>query len=276
MQLIHLKRNDRLKRQYALITGASSGIGAAFAKLAVAEGCDVGIVARRTERLEVLARYLRAQGARVDIFPADLSKPNAGEALAEQVLQQRKRVDVLINNAGCTITASFVRSTAAEQRAFVELTVTTPVTLVHRLLPRMLEQGWGRIIHVSSLAALSSGGKGNTLYPAGKSFLLKFSQSLNAEVKARGVFSTAVLPGVVTSEFQEANGIPAVGGGTTQRLSSSPELVAREAWRRNRQGHEIVVPGIAPKIAAGLMRILPEPLMRVITRRAAEKYYVGE
>lgn len=264
------------KRHYALITGASSGIGAAMARLAAARGCDVGLVARRAERLEALAGELRAAGARADVFMADLSQAGAARKLAEEVKAAGARVDVLVNNAGATVTKGFAGTTLAEQIAFLELTVVTPVALAHAFLPSMLEQRFGRIINVSSIAALSSGGKGNTLYPAGKSFLLKFSQSVNAEVKHRGVHVTAVLPGFVATEFQAVNKIPMQEKGAPRRFAQAPEEVAAEAWARNEMGHEIVVPGGAPKVAAALMRVLPETWMRALTRRAAEKYYVGE
>ncbi len=262
--------------RYALITGASSGIGAAFADLAVAKGFGVGLVARRAERLEALAARLRAQGAEADVFPADLSRAGAAEALAADIAARRPRVDMLINNAGATIVQNYAGANFADHRAFLELTIVTPAVLTHALLPGMLERRWGRIINVSSIAALSSGAKGNTLYPAGKSFLLKFSQSLNAEVKARGVFVTAVLPGFVSTEFQAANAIPMEENGAARRFAQSAAEVAQESWVRNDKGHEIVVPGAPPKIAAALMRALPEPLMRALTRRAAEKYYVGD
>ncbi|MDZ4762220.1 MAG: SDR family NAD(P)-dependent oxidoreductase [Alphaproteobacteria bacterium] len=262
-------------RRYALVTGASSGIGAAMTRLAAARGFDVAVVARRADRLEALATELRASGTGTDVYAADLSEPGGASVLAARINERGRQPDMLINNAGATITRGYAGTTWPEQRAFLELTVTTPALLTHAFLAAMLQRSWGRIVNISSIAALSSGGKGNTLYPAGKSFLLKFSQSLSAEVKARGVHVTAVLPGFVSTEFQSANGIP-MSGGPSRRFSQTPEEVAREAWTRNDKGHEIVVPGMAPKLAAGLMRVLPEPLMRALTRSAAEKYYVGD
>ncbi len=262
--------------RYALITGASSGIGAAMARVAAQKGYNVGLAARRVERLEVLGDELRCMGVVCDVLPADLARDGAGAALADTLAGLGRHVDVLVNNAGVTVPPGFAGTTLADQSAFVALTISTPVTLTHRLLPGMLARGWGRIINIGSIAALSSGGKGNTLYPAGKSFLLKFSQSLNAEVKGRGVFVSAVLPGFVATEFQAANGIPIGEDGAARSFAQTADEVAREAWARNDKGHEIVVPGTPPKIAAALMRALPEPLMRALTRAAAEKYYVGE
>lgn len=263
-------------RPYALITGASSGIGAAMARLAANNGFDVGLVARRADRLSVLAQNLESRGAKADIFVADLARPGMAVECAERVLVLRRVPSLLVNNAGSTVADSFANAPMAEQERFIELTVKAPVVLTRMLLPSMIEAGHGRIINIGSITALSSGAKGNTLYPAGKSFLLKFSQSLNAEVKRRGVFVTAVLPGFVATEFQAANGLPVERSPLTQHFAQSAEQVANEAWRRNAKGHEIVVPGAGPKCAAALMRVLPEPIMRNLTRAAAEKYYVGD
>lgn len=265
-----------MKRRYALITGASSGIGEATARLIAREGFDIGLVARRGDRLTALASELTAHGVDVDVFAADLSLPRAGERMAIRVAEKQRTVSVLVNNAGVTLAKSFSATTLCEQQAFVELTVQTPVSLAHAFLPSMLAAGYGRILNIASITALSSGGKGNTLYPAGKSFLLKFSQSLAAEVRARGVLVTAVLPGFVATEFQHANGLALDRGSAAQRFAQTAADVAREAWSRNGRGHEIVVPGLSAKGAAALMRLLPEPIMRALTRAAAEKYYVGD
>jgi short-subunit dehydrogenase len=266
---------SRTSRRYALITGASSGIGAAMATIAASRGCDLALVARRKDRLETVAAKLKEFGAQVDLFVTDLAQIGSATALANTVRETQRPVDILINNAGSTVVESFMRSSLEQQRAFIELTINTPTILTHAFLPHMVTQRFGRIINISSVAALSSGGKGNTLYPAGKSFLLKFSQSLNAEVKDCGVYVTAVLPGFVATEFQQANNIP-MDGGAPRNFSQTAEEVAREAWARNRKGHEIVVPGGPPKLAAALMRYLPETWMRALTRAAAEKYYVGD
>jgi uncharacterized protein len=264
------------RRRYALVTGASSGIGASFARLLAQQGFDVGLAARRVDPLQALATELRALGVEAEVFVFDLSIAGAAAILASEVLKKHSQVDVVINNAGATVPKGFAGTTLEQQRAFCELTMATPTTLAHIFLPAMLAQKWGRIINVSSMAALSSGGKGNTLYPGAKSFLLKFSQSLNAEVKDRGVFVTAVLPGIVATGFQAANGIPIDGDAGGARMSQTPDEVAVEAWDRNQAGHEIVVPAMLPKLVAALMRFLPEPIMRALTRVAAEKYYVGE
>lgn len=265
------------KRPYAFITGASSGIGAAFARLAARKGCDVGVTARREERLNALAGELRAEhGVAADVFPADLSAPGAARQLIDAVRAAGRLPDILINNAGATVAKGFARTTFSEQEAFLDLTLMAPVALAHAFLPGMIAKGRGRIINIASITALSSGGKGHTLYPAAKSFLLKFSQSLNAEVAEKGVFVSAVLPGFVATEFQQANGMAEKMKGEHERFAQTAEEVAAESWSRNDKGVEIIVPGGPPKIAAACLRYLPEPLVRALTRPAAAKYYVGD
>ncbi|VAV94053.1 hypothetical protein MNBD_ALPHA06-1238 [hydrothermal vent metagenome] len=260
-----------------MITGASSGIGAAFARHAAKLGFDVGLCARRKDRLEALAAELTTKfGAKADVFCRDLARPGAGLALADDLAKQQRQVDVLVNNAGFSIACGFAASNCADQRSFLELTIHTPVELAHALLPHMLAQNWGRIINISSITALSSGGKGHTLYPAAKAFLLKFSQSLNAEVSARGVLVSAVLPGFVATEFQQANGMDSTISAPPKFATQSPEQVVTEAWRRNDKGVEIIVPGLAAKTMALMMGILPESWVRKLTRQIAEDAYVGD
>ncbi len=261
-------------RKLALITGASSGIGEAFARLAVQNGYDVALVARREERLRALAEQLA--GVQSHVWPVDLCSDNAHDHLAARISETGRTVDILINNAGYSIPPAFANSTLSDQRRYLELSVNGPVALAHYCLGGMLEKGWGRIINVSSITAFSTGGKGHTLYPASKSFIVKFSQSLNAEVSEKGVHVTAVCPGFVDTEFQKANNMADKMASTPKFLMQSAQEVAEEAWRRNEYGVEVVVPGILPKIAAALMKLIPEQITTPLTRRAAAKYYIGD
>ncbi len=255
----------------ALITGASSGIGASFARHAAAQGCDVALVARRNDVLAVLAGEIeKAHGVRASVISADLCSPEA----IDGVLDQAGPVDILINNAGYSIPPLFEKTQWSAQRAFLEITVMTPARLAHGVLPGMLARGYGRIINVASAAAFSSGAAGHTLYPGGKSFLVKFSQSLSAEVKARGVFVSALSPGFVQTGFHAANGTQAQMAQAPRHFWQSPEQVVEEAWSRNAKGHEIIVPGLHNKIAIALLRHLPEAWTQGMVRAQAEKYRV--
>ncbi|MGF1544772.1 MAG: SDR family NAD(P)-dependent oxidoreductase [Parvularculaceae bacterium] len=266
-----------LKGKFALVTGASSGIGAAFARRAAAEGCDVGLVARRADRLEILAAELRADhDVEAMALPADLCEPAAPGKVVDAIAAAGRRVDVLVNNAGYSLRNVFAKTTLEQQRRFIELTVTAPVTFAHLVMPRMLEAGWGRIVNVSSITAFSSGGKGHTLYPAGKSFLVKFSQSLSAEARELGVCATAVTPAFVDTEFQEANDVADAMSSTPKFLVQTAAQIVDEAWTRAMRGDEVVVPGLLPKLGAMFLQYAPGPLVTPMTRAAAAKNYVGD
>ena len=265
------------KRKLALITGASSGIGAAFARYAAANGVDVALAARRIDRLTALADEIRATWP-VDAFAveADLSDPDTPAAIIKTITDRGRSVDILVNNAGFSIPEGFAWSSLARQRNFLAVTVDAPMALAHLVLPDMMANGWGRLINISSIAALSHGGKGHTLYPAGKSFLIKFSQSLNAEMKDHGIFVSAVCPGFVKTEFHVANDTADQMKKTARPFWQAPEVIAEESWRRNDRGVEVIVPGMAPKVAAFLLKALPEPLVTMLTRQAAADHYVGD
>lgn len=255
----------------AMITGASSGIGASFARHAAAQGCDIVLVARRKEVLAGLAaEIVAAHGVKASAIAADLCSPEA----VNSVLAEAGQIDILINNAGYSIPPLYENTLWPQQRAFLEITVMTPAALVHGVLPGMLKRGFGRIINVASAAAFSSGAAGHTLYPGGKSFLVKFSQSLSAEVKARGVLVSALSPGFVQTGFHEANGTSAQMAKAPRHFWQSPEEVVKEAWTRNAKGHEIIVPGLHNKIAIALLRHLPEAMTQGMVRAQAEKYRV--
>lgn len=267
-------QNDK---KLVLVTGASSGIGAAFARLAASKGFDVALVARREDRLAALATELAAKhDVSVRFRSTDLCDPEAPNSVCNWIKADGRAVDVLINNAGYSIPQSFAATTLEQQLKYIELSVTGPVALARHVLPGMIRRRWGRIINISSITAFSSGGKGHTLYPASKSFIVKFSQSLNAEVAGKGVFVTAVCPGFVDTEFQLANDMADKMASTPKFLKQTPEEVAAESWARNDRGVEVVVPGLLPKIAAATMKLVPEQIVTPLTRSAAEKYYVGD
>lgn len=266
-----------MERKLALITGASSGIGAAFARLAAAKGFDLALVARREERLQALASELTAKHrVAVKVRSTDLCARDAPSAVCDWVMAGDRTVDVLINNAGYSIPQSFAATPLEEQLRYVELSVTGAVALTRLALPGMIAKRWGRIINIASITAFSSGGKGHTLYPASKSFMVKFSQSLSAETASKGVNVTAVCPGFVETEFQKANNMADKMASTPKFLKQTAVEVAAEAWTRNDRGVEVVVPGFLPKIAAATMKLLPEQIVTPITRSAAAKYYVGD
>jgi uncharacterized protein len=260
------------QRRLAVITGASAGIGETFAKAYAARGCDVCLVARRLERLQTLAQSLEAgHGIKAFCVQADLSDPEAYKAIVDALTAQGRSADILVNNAGYSLAHEFLATTETAQRDFVQVLVTSVVSLTHALLPAMVARGYGRIINVASMVAFSPGAAGHTLYPAAKSFVVKMSQSLAAEVGHRGVNITAICPGSTESEFARANGTDAIMAKSGLYTQSAQEVVDT-AIKANEAGREVVVPGLPNQIAVCLMKLLPSGLVAAIIRPQARKY----
>ncbi len=260
-----------------VITGASSGIGAQFARACAARGWNLVLVARRLDRLETLAAELReSQGVSVTCIAADLGKRSDVDHLLSEIKSQNIHIDGLINNAGYSLARTFAATTAEQQMDFIEVCVSTPTYLAHALLSHMLQQGFGRIINISSMVAFSPGAAGHTLYPAAKAYMLKFSRSLNAEVAEKGVLVTALCPGSTESEFQQVNGMTQVLKTKPSRLVQSAHSVVEAALRANEKGKEVVVTGLINKIAVAVMTVLPDGLVTPLIRWGARRYQIHD
>lgn len=259
----------------ALITGASAGIGAAFAHAYAARGFDLALVARRRDRLEVLAaRLSESYGVVALSVPADLSAPDPHVPIISAL--GARDVDVLINNAGFGIPRRYIDAPWTQQRDFLMTMAVAPCALAYAVLPGMAARGWGRIINVSSIAAFAPGVTGNTLYPGVKNLMVKFSQALDSEYRAAGLKITALCPGQTETEFAQEAGYKHLLGRPSRLLTQSAEQVAEIAIRRNEKGDVIVVPGWNNKIAVAAMRILPEPIVGAVINLGARKYLLKD
>ena len=256
----------------ALVTGASAGIGKAFAELLAAHGYSLVLTARRADKLEALAVALRAEhGVAVHVLPADLADPGAPAALCLALHTRGLAIDVLVNNAGYGVPGAYVRTDWQTQAAFIQVLVTAVAELTHRLLPGMIERRWGRVINIASLAALVPAAPGHTLYAASKAFLVKFSESLAGEVAAHGVHVTAVCPGFTYSEFHDVTG-------TRTQMQSMPRWmwldapqVVEEGYAAAMAGASQVVTGRVNKLVAFGARHFPA-LGRAAVARTAKSF----
>ena len=199
------------RRPLALVTGASSGIGRALARLLAREGYDLIVAARRRERLEELAAELARHCVRVEPVVADLTAPADVERLAEQAAAAP--LALLVNNAGFGGYGPFVEIDPDVLRGLLAIHVTTPATLVRAALPGMVARAAGAVVTVSSLLALSGplrlGMAGRATYAGAKSFQLVFTQALAAELEGSGVHAMVCLPGMVESEFHGGRSLAA-------------------------------------------------------------------
>ena len=264
-------------RPLALITGASAGIGAAFARAYAARGYDLALSARRVERLNALAAELSAaHGIEAFAVPADLAEFEAHVGVLAAVTARGRVVDTLVNNAGFSIAQSFTGVPWERQRAFLMTLVVNACGLAYGVIPGMVGRGRGAIVNVGSMAAFAPGVAGHSLYPGAKSLMVKFSQSLAAELKGAGVRVTVTCPGFTLTEFAEANGTQAVMDEAPRRFFQTPEAVVAATLAANDRGQTVVVPGLHNKIAAAMLRYLPESLLIAILSPASAKYHLKE
>ena len=262
-------------RGLVLITGASSGLGEAFARAYATAGRDLALVARRLDRLEALAAELTAaHGVSVLVIGADLSLFGAERTVLDAVAGQGGQVDVLVNNAGFSIPQSFAAVPWEAQRDFLMTLVVSACGLAHGVLPAMVARGSGAIINVASLAGFAPGVAGHTLYPGAKSLSIKFTEALDAEYRAAGIKVTAVCPGFTQTEFAAANGTQAIMDSSPRMFFQTAEQVVAATIAANARGKVVVVPGWHNQLAAALLRYLPQGLVRAAIRAGSAKYHL--
>jgi short-subunit dehydrogenase len=264
-------------RPLALVTGASSGIGAAFARAYAARGHDLVLVARRADRLEALAAELSAaHGIEAFAVPADLAAWEAHAPILEAVAARGRHVDVLVNNAGFGIAQSFTGVPWSRQRDFLMTLVVSACGLAYGVIPGMVARGRGGLITVASLAGFAPGAAGHTLYPGAKSLAIRLSQSLDAEYRAKGLKVTAVCPGFTRTEFAAVAGTQAIMDASFRPFFQTAAQVAEAAIAANERGKVVFVPGWHNKIAAALLHYLPGALIEAAVRRGAAKYHLED
>jgi hypothetical protein len=255
------------------VTGASSGIGDAFAEVFAAHGFDVVAVARRRDRLERLAARLQEDhGVTVHVIPADLASPGARNELCAEIARRRLAVDALVNNAGYGVPGRYLESPWPRHEAMLQVMVVGLAELTHRLLPGMIERRYGRIVNVASLAGLVPAPAGHTLYAAAKALVVKFSEALAHEVRRDGVHVTAICPGFTRTEFHDVTGTRS----KVERLPSwmwlDAATVARQAYDAVMAGTPIYINGRVNRAIAALVRYLPQGLVEGVGRRFGKAY----
>lgn len=263
-----MDKRNRFPYRSALVTGASSGIGACFARaLAAAGATDLVLVARRLGELEALGASLGSEfGTRTEVVQADLATAD-GIAIAEARIKalddDAPPVELLVNCAGAATAGSFAKSDADDHQRVIELNVTAAVRLTAAALPGMLDASHGGIVTVSSLSCWIPS-PNNAVYAATKAFLTSWGESLHGEVRKSGVNVTTVVPGPVATRFLETNGFDV---GLLPRFGwVRPEDVARDALRAVAAGRAVVVPGVVSRAVAVFGTRMPRSVLRVAGR----------
>ncbi len=251
-----------MRRGTVLITGASSGIGEAFARRFAEEGFDLILTARREERLLALKTELDRDTTTV--VPGDLSTSEGIDAFCESLAALDLEVDILVNNAGVLFEETLEAMSQAQLDAMMSINMTAPARLIHKLLPAMRQRGSGRILNVASMAAFHPVA-GMDLYAATKAFLLSLSESLAENLRGTGVSVTALCPGITRTESVNEKMMSAL----PDIAIMSPAAVAEAGFQALMQREAISVPGDANRLALMVAQHQPRWLMRSLSGLAA-------
>lgn len=245
----------RYRDKTALITGASAGLGAEFARQLAQQGADLVLVARSTDRLEALAATLRAK-VQVTVLPADLGLPKAVDDLVAEVRRRRMRIDILVNNAGYGVFEDVLAEDPDRQIGQIDVNVRALVGLSQAFMPAMVEHRSGGVINIASTAAFQPLA-GATIYAATKAFVLFFSEGLSLELDRSGVTVTVACPGPVATEF-----FARMNPRLSARSMAQPDRVVSDILRGFERGRRIVYPGnAAVRLGTLGARLLPRAML---------------
>lgn len=251
----------------ALITGASAGIGKAFAHIFARNGYDLVLVARRRDKLEQLAEEIRrTHGQLAHVIVADLGEADAPQHIFDECQQKQIQVDALVNNAGYALNCEFLDATWDDHRAFIQVMMTSVVHLTHLFSPGMKMRGTGHIINLASVAAWLPQLKGN-LYNGAKAFVLDFSQAIDLELKPHGVHCTALCPGFTFSEFHDVMGNRKTVSRLPRFLWMTADEVAQEGYDAVMEGRSVHVNGLVNKGVSQVMAMLPPRMKEFLSRQ---------
>ena len=264
---------------WALVTGASAGIGAEFCRQLAARSWSLVLVARREDRLEELAKSLQNEySSQCKSFALDLSDHAAPQTLQDRLSTEGIEIGFLVNNAGYGVPGAFNHSAWQTHADSLQVMLNSVCELCWRFLPGMQAQKNGYIINVASVAGLVPGSAGHTLYGAMKSFLIRFSESLAAENAGTGVKVSALCPGFTYSEFHDVTR-------TRELVQQMPDymwMTAEEVVHfglesaLREQPRVIAIPGRVNRFIATLTRLMPRRLAQWLTRRQAHRFRSAE
>jgi uncharacterized protein len=254
-------------RPVALVTGASSGIGLALARVLAREGHDLVLVARREPELAALADELKSRyGADATVIAADLSVATGPRQVFDAVTTAGLQVDVLVNNAGFGGQGRFSETDGATEQRMLAVNVVALTDMTKLFLPAMTKRGHGRVLNVASTAAFQPG-PFMAVYYASKAYVLSFTEALAEELNGTGVTATALCPGVVPSGFQDAANLSKDAPMLKSPGAKPPEFVAEAAYDGMMRGRRIVIPGALNKIGVQSLRVSPRRAVVSLVRR---------
>jgi short-subunit dehydrogenase len=242
---------------WALVTGATAGIGESFSRLLAAKNYNLVLVARDLPRLHERAAALEAKfGIKTHVIQADLATDEGCLRIEKYILENQ--IDVLINNAGFGTNKAFTMSTLEVEQQLLDVLVRTPMRLMHIALPLMKQRNNGIIINVSSVAGYIAGGT----YSASKSYLTVLSESLNTELSATNVKVSALCPGFTRTEFHQRGKMSMKG--LPNFLWLNPDRLVEQSWRDALKGKAVSIPGWQYKLLVLIVQTMPRSIVRKV------------
>jgi short-subunit dehydrogenase len=270
------------RRPLALITGASSGMGAEFARQLAARGYDLVLVARRQERLAALGAELQQRhSTSAEVMPADLSKMADIERVAARIVEGGP-LNLLVNNAGFGTGGLFARAEIGRQLDMIAVHITAPVRLTRAALPGMIARRRGAVVNVASIVAFMPALRANVSYTASKTYLVRFSEALQVELASTGVRVQALCPGLTHTEFHSGPEFANFEGARLPEfLWSSAHDVVACSLRALERGRVVVIPGwqnrlLAALVGNGLVRPLATAAIERGRRLTAQESRPGD
>ena len=250
--------------QWALVTGATAGIGESFTRLLASKGYNIALVARDEVRLHERAGGLREKyGIQTFVLAADLATKSGVKSVEKYI--QSYEIEVLINNAGFGINKAFTASDLGDEQDLLNVLVRAPMRLMHVILPGMKERKSGTIINVSSVAGFIAGGT----YSAAKSYLTVLSESLNTELKGTGVIVSALCPGFTRTEFHQRGRMKMKGLPSFMWLNA--DTLVAQSWKDARAAKPVSIPGWQYKLLVAIISIAPRSFVRQIGMNVRKK-----
>lgn len=263
-----------MNNSYALITGASSGIGLEIAKNLAEKGYNLILTARRRDLLEEVAKNISSKNdVNVDIISKDLSLKESTQEIFEFCEAKEYSVDILVNNAGYGIKTAFDKTSVEEEEKFIRVLGTSVIMLTKLFIPKMIENGGGKVMIVSSVAAFAAPSAIQPLYGPIKTFMNRFSDSINVNYKHKGITSTALCPGFTITGFHTASGVQEEMDRVPRFLVFSAKRIADEAVDATLSGKSLCVPTFTYKTLVFTLRYLPRWVINALGKLLAPGRY---
>tara|TARA_B100000902_G_scaffold257675_1_gene243899 strand:+ start:2828 stop:3625 length:798 start_codon:yes stop_codon:yes gene_type:complete len=262
-----------MKNSYALVTGATSGIGLEISKDLARRGFDLILVARTTEKLVKISNELTQEyNIKCDYFSSDLTLIDSPNQIYQFTNQKKYNVDILVNNAGYALSSAFHKNSMEEEEKCLRVLGTSVIALTKNYINDMITNGGGKIMIVSSVAAFAPASSLQSLYGPVKTFMNRFSESLSFYNKY-GITSTAVCPGYTVTNFHTASGVQAEMDSVPGFLKKSAKRIAEEGVDAMFKGKRISVPTKTWKVIVFLLKIIPHSVFRLVSGLIAPGRY---